>query len=288
MRDLPCLKENNESCDGCLLGKQHRLPFSTDKAWRAKDLLELIHTDVCGPMRTPSHHNNRYFILFIDDFSRMTWVYFLKAKLEVFGIFKKFKALVEKQSGKQIKVLRSDRGKEYTSREFDKFCEDEGIEKQLTVAYTPQQNGVSERKNRTVMEMARSMLKEKGMPKIFWAEAVYIVVYILNRCPTKAVKDKTPIEAWSVRKPSAKHLRVFGSICYIHVPDQRRHKLEDKTIRGIFLGYSTQSKGYRVYNLQTKELVISRDVETDENASWNWEEEKVVKSNTLVPVQQYQ
>ena len=213
---------------------------------------------------------------------------FLKGKSEVFGIFKKFKALVEKQSGKQIKVLRSDRGKEYTSREFDKFCEDEGIERQLTVAYTPQQNGVSERKNRTVMEMARSMLKEKGMPNTFWAEAVYTAVYILNRCPTKAVKDKTPIEAWSGRKPSAKHLRVFGSICYIHVPDQRRHKLEDKTIRGIFLGYSTQSKGYRVYNLQTKKLVISRDVEIDENASWNWEEEKVVKSSTLVLVQQYQ
>ena len=139
MRDLPYLKENNESCEGCLLDKQHRLPFSTDKAWRAKDLLELIHTDVCGPMRTPSHHNNRDFILFIDDFSRMTWVYFLKAKSEVFGIFKKFKALVEKQSGKQIKVLRSDRGKEYTSREFDKFCEDEGIERQLTITYTPQQ-----------------------------------------------------------------------------------------------------------------------------------------------------
>jgi len=169
----------------------------------------------------------------------MTWVYFLKAKSEVFGIFKKFKALVEKQNGKQIKVLRSDRGKEYTSREFDKFCEDEGIKRQLTVAYTPQQNGVSERKNRTVMEMARSMLKEKGMSNTFWVKAVYTAVYILNKCPTKAVKDKTPIEAWSGRKPSAKHLRVFGSICYIHVLDQRRHKLEDKTIRGIFLGYST-------------------------------------------------
>nr|KYP58379.1 Retrovirus-related Pol polyprotein from transposon TNT 1-94 [Cajanus cajan] len=137
MRDLPNLKENIEACEGCLLGKQHRLSFSTSKAWRAKDSLELIHTDVCGSMRTPSHTNNRYFILFIDNFSRMTWVYFLKTKSEVFGIFKKFKALIEKQSGKQTKVLRSDRGKEYTSRKFDKFCEDEGIERQLTVAYTP-------------------------------------------------------------------------------------------------------------------------------------------------------
>lgn len=121
MRDFPCLKESNKACEGCLLGKQHRLPFPNDNAWRAKDLLELIHTDICGPMRTPSLENNRYFILFIDDFSRMTWVYFIKAKSEVFGIFKKFKALVEKQSGKQIKVLKSDRGKEYTSHEFDKF-----------------------------------------------------------------------------------------------------------------------------------------------------------------------
>ena len=136
-------------------------------------------------MRTPSHENNRYFILFIDDFSRMTWVYFLKEKSEVFGVFKKFKALAENQSGKRIKVLRSDRGKEYTSREFERFCEDEGIERQLTVAYSPQQNGVSERKNRIVMEMARSMLKEKGLPNTFWAEAVYTAVYILNRCPTK-------------------------------------------------------------------------------------------------------
>lgn len=288
VRDLPCIKENEEACEGCLMGKQHRLPFSTGKTWRAKGLLELIHTDVCGPMRTPSLTNNRYFILFIDDFSRMTWVYFIKEKSEVFGVFKRFKALVEKQSGKHIKALRSDRGKEYNSHEFDKFCEDEGIERQLTVAYTPQQNGVSERKNRTVMEMARSMLKEKGLPNTFWAEAVYTAVYIMNRCPTKAVQDKTPIEAWSGKKPSAKHLRVFGSICYIHVPKEKRHKLEDKTERGIFLGYSTQSKGYRIYNLPAKKLIISRDVEIDESASWNWDEEKVERSNLSIPMQKPQ
>jgi transposase InsO family protein len=237
-------------------------------------------------MRTPSLNNNRYFILFIDDFSRMTWVYFIKEKSEVFGIFKKFKTLVEKQSGKHIKKLRSDRGKEYNSHEFDKFCEDEGIERQLTVAYSPQQNGVSERKNRTVMEMARSMMKDKGLPNIFWAEAVYTAVYILNRCPTRAVQDKTPIEIWCGKKPSAKHLRVFGSICYIHVPKQKRHKLEDKTTKGIFLGYSTQSKGYRIYNLQTKKLDVSRDVEVDENASWNWEDGKVERRNISIPIPQ--
>ncbi|KAL0358315.1 UNVERIFIED_CONTAM: putative mitochondrial protein [Sesamum angustifolium] len=138
--------------------------------------------------------------------------------------------------------LRSDRGKEYNNSEFDKFCEEEGIEHQTTVSYNPQQNGVSERKNRTVMEMARSMLQEKHLPKAFWAEAVYTAVYLLNR-----------------------------------------HKLEEKTEKGIFLGYSTQSKGYRIYNLKTKKLIISRDVDFDEDAMWNWDEEKRKRQSVMIP-----
>ena len=283
MRDFPNIKEINQACEGCLLGKQHRQSFPSGKAWRAKELLELVHTDICGPMRTPSLSNNRYFILFIDDYTGMTWVYFLREKSEVFKIFKKYKNYVEKESGRSIKVLRSDRGKEYTSKEFDKFCEDEGVDHQLTVGYAPEQNGVSERKNRTVMEMARSILKDKNLPNIFWAEAVYTAVYLLNRCPTKAVENKTPIEAWSGQKPSAKHLRVFGCMCYVHIPAAKRSKLDEKSEKGIFLGYSSQSKGYRVYNLQTKKLIISRDVEFDENATWNWQEEKEERGNIIVP-----
>ncbi|KAL0378046.1 UNVERIFIED_CONTAM: Retrovirus-related Pol polyprotein from transposon TNT 1-94 [Sesamum radiatum] len=283
MTDLPQIQAVEGACEACLQGKQHKRPFPSGTSWRAKAVLELIHTDVCGPMRTPSHEQNRYFILFIDDYSRMTWVYFMREKSEVFKIFKKFKNLVEKQSGQRIKVLRSDRGKEYNNSEFDKFCEEEGIDHQTTVSYNPQQNGVSERKNRTVMEMARSMLQEKHLPKAFWAEAVYTAVYLLNRCPTKAVQNMTPIEAWSGRKPSAKHLRVFGSICYVHIPTEKRHKLEEKTEKGIFLGYSTQSKGYRIYNLKTKKLIISRDVEFDEDAMWNWDEEKVERQTVMIP-----
>ncbi|KAL5731634.1 hypothetical protein ACHQM5_004343 [Ranunculus cassubicifolius] len=132
--------------------------------------------------------------------------------------------------------------------------------------------------------MARTMMYDKGLPKIFWAEAVYTSVYLLNRCPTKAVQNKTPIEAWSNQKPSARHLRVFGCICYVRIPKEKRHKLEEKTEKGIFLGYSTQSKGYRVYNLRTKKLIISRDVEFDEAASWNWDEEKVEKGKICVPL----
>lgn len=121
----------------------------------------MVHTDIVGPMRTTSHGGNKYFVLFIDDFSRMTWVYFMNTKSEVFIIFKKFKSFVEKQSGHFIKTVRSDRGKEYTSNAFQNFCEDEGMARQLTVSYTPQQNGVSERKNQTFLEMAKSMLHDK-------------------------------------------------------------------------------------------------------------------------------
>ncbi|KAL0301377.1 UNVERIFIED_CONTAM: Retrovirus-related Pol polyprotein from transposon TNT 1-94 [Sesamum radiatum] len=174
MTDLPQIQAIEGACEACLQGKQHKKPFPSGTSWRAKAVLELIHTD--------------------ND-----WVYFMREKSEVFKVFKKFKNLVEKQSGRSIKVLRSDRGKEYNNSEFDKFCEEEGIEHQTTVSYNPQQNGVSERKNRTVMEMARSMLQEKHLPKAFWAEAVYTAVYLLNRCPTKAVQNMTPIEAWSAR-----------------------------------------------------------------------------------------
>lgn len=167
MKDLPAIQTSDDVCERCLQGKQHRKPFPTGKAWRAKKILELLHTDVCGPMRTTTFEKNRYFILFIDDYSRMTWVYFMRERSEVFGIFKKFKNLVENQSGTRIKVIRSDRGKEYTSNQFNKFCEDEGVEHQLTVGYAPEQNGVSERKNRTIEEMAKSMLAEKNMPKEF-------------------------------------------------------------------------------------------------------------------------
>lgn len=151
----------------------------------------------------------------------------MREKSQVFGIFKKFKSFDEKQTGCFIKVLRSDQGKEYNSKEFDKFCEDEGMHRQVTVRYTPQQKGVVERKNQTVVEMAKSMLHEKGLPKSFWAEAVYTTVYLMNRSPTKALDDKTPLEAWNGRKPSVSHLKVFGCVCYSQIPKQKRYKLDE-------------------------------------------------------------
>ena len=225
-----------------------------------------------------SEGKNWYFITFIDDYTRMTWVYFLKERSEALEVFKKFKAMVENQSNRKIKVLRSDQGGEYISKEFEKYCDDTGIRRQLTVAYSPQQNGVAERKNRTIDDMANSMLKEKGMPKSFWAEAVSTSVYILNRSPTKAVLNRTPFEAWYGQKPVISHMKIFGSVCYAQVPAQRRVKFDDKSVRCIFVGYVNGTKGYRLYHLEKKKIIISRDVIFDEKASWDWETGKVQKN----------
>ncbi|KAI3721795.1 hypothetical protein L2E82_32813 [Cichorium intybus] len=270
--DLPVIKSLEKVCESCMAGKQSRKSFPVEKAKRADDILEIVHADLWGPMRTESLAGSKYFLLFTDDFSRMSWVYFLKYKSESFEYFRKFKALVEKQSGKALKVLRTDRGGEFTSKEFDAFCDEQGIKRQLTAPYTPEQNGVAERKNRTVGEMARSMLQQKGMPDSFWAEGVAVAVYILNISPTKAVWNQTPYEAWSGNKPSVSHLRIFGCICHVLVTSARQ-KLDSKSQKHIFIGYCSKSKAYRLYDPLTGNIIISRNVVFDEAATWDWKSE---------------
>ncbi|XP_073115021.1 retrovirus-related Pol polyprotein from transposon TNT 1-94 isoform X2 [Elaeis guineensis] len=242
--------------EGCIYGKQHKLSFPVRKSWRAKKLLELIHADICGPMNTPSWNKSRYFLLFIDDYSRMCWMYFLIQKSEAIEKFQKFKAIVEKESEHMIKILRTDRGGEFLCNDFDSFCKKNGIRRQLTVRHTSEQNGVAERKNRTVVEMARSMLQGKMLPNVLWAEAVATSVHLLNISPTKAVRNMTLFEAWYQRKPEMSNLRVFGCIVYAHISFENRSKLDQKSERCISIRYSSESKDYRLYNPLTKKLII--------------------------------
>ena len=141
-----------------------------------------------------------------------------------------------------IKSLRTDRGGEFTSHAFNTFCDKNGIQRQLTAAYTPQQNGVAERKNRTLMNMVRCLLVEGRMPRSFWAEAATWFVHIINRSPTAAVTNKTPEECWTGNKPNIAHFRIFGCVTYVHVPNEKRIKLEDKSYKCVFLGVSEESK----------------------------------------------
>jgi transposase InsO family protein len=162
-------------------------------------------------------------VSFIDDYSRKTWVYFLKSKDEVFGKFKEFKALIENLSERKIKILRSDNGGEYTSKEFINFCKDVRIKRELTTPYNPQQNGVAKRKNKTIMEAVRTMIHDQDLPMHLWAEAVRTTVYVHNILSHSALGFKTLEEMFSKKKPEVSHLKICGCPVFVHVPKEEAH-----------------------------------------------------------------
>ncbi|PNY02870.1 copia-type polyprotein [Trifolium pratense] len=270
VKGLPTLQETYEVCSDYATGKQSRdtIPKSTN--WRASEKLQLVHSDICGPINSASNGGSRHFINFTGDFSRRTWTYPLAAKFNAFETFKKFKALVEKESNCNIQTLRTDKNGEFTSHEFNEFCSTNGIKRQLTAAYTPQQNGVSERNNKTLLNMVRSMLNGRNVPKRFWPEAVIWATYVMNKCPTLSVKDIKPEEAWSGVKPFVHYFKVFGCLAYAHVPDALRKKLDRKASKCINLGISEESKAYKLYDPIQKKIIISRDVKFDESKGWIW------------------
>ncbi|KAK1433672.1 hypothetical protein QVD17_10587 [Tagetes erecta] len=267
---LPSFKVDEEVCTDCLIGKQHKASIPRKSNWRASSILELIHSDICGPINPMSNGRKRYVLSFIDDFSRKAWCYLLAEKSEAFECFKIFKRKVETETGSIIKTLRTDRGGEFTSDRFNSFCKEHAIKRQLTNAFTPQQNGVAERKNRTVMNMVRTLLAAKKMTKVLWAEAVMWTFHVLNRSPTKALSNKTPNEAWYGKKPSVEHFRTWGCIAHVHIPKEKRTKLDDKSVTCIFMGISEESKGYRLLNPRTMMVTVSDGVVFEERKSWDW------------------
>ena len=168
VRNLPkIIKPSNPICKHCQLGKQTRVSFKTKEHSSSKPL-ELVNTNLYGPTRTKSLQGESYFMLFIDDFTRMCWVFFLKEKLEAFQKFKAFKILVESEIGKKLKCLISDNGGESTSKEFNLFCENHGIKRQFSATITLQQNGMVERRNKTVQDAARTILNEAKLSDGYW------------------------------------------------------------------------------------------------------------------------
>lgn len=252
------LKTTKQNCVVCCEAKQTRLPFS-QKGSRASSILELVHADLCGPMEVVSIGGSRYFLILEDDFSRMAFIYFLKNKDETFEIFKEFKLMVENQTNLKIKKFRSDNGGEFCSRNFDNFLKKCGIIHQKTNAYTPEQNGSSERLNRSVVEKAKCLLFDAGLETKFWAEACNTAVYLKNRSFATGL-NKTPFEVWTGSRPNVSCLRIFGSSVMVHIPKAKRQKWDKKSEKMIFVGYSDNIKGYRVYNPRTNCISTSRDV----------------------------
>jgi transposase InsO family protein len=194
-------------------------------------------------MRTASRGGHMYFIIFIDDFSRKVWVYFMQHKSKMFAKFKLLKAEVENQTRKKVKCLRTDNGIEYTNDEFRDFCEQHCIRRHFTVRKTPQQNGVTKRMNRSIAERARCLRLNAGLAKIFWVDVVSMACYLINRSPRIALDGKVTEEVWTGNEVDYSSLRVFGCPTYVHIPSEERSKLDLKSRQCVFLGYGKWVKG---------------------------------------------
>ncbi|KAG7584577.1 Integrase catalytic core [Arabidopsis suecica] len=267
---IPQFKIEKEVCSSCLLGKQARQSFPQASSFRAKGILELIHGDLCGPITPSTPSKNRYIFVLIDDYSRYMWSLLLKEKSEALNKFKSFKTSVEQETGAAIKTLRTDRGGEFLSAEFQEFCDASGIQRHLTAPYSPQQNGVVERRNRTLLGMTRSILKHMGVPNYLWGEAIRHATYIINRVSTRTLIHQTPYEAFKMKKPNIEHIRVFGCIGYAKTEAAHLKKLDDRSKMLVHLGTEPGSKAYRLFDPTKQRIVVSRDVVFDEDTSWKW------------------
>lgn len=247
--------ESYGECEACLLGKMIRSPFK-GKGTRAPNLLEIIHTDVCGPMSVDARGGYSYFITFTDDLSRYGYVYLMKYKSEAFEKFKEFQNEVENQLNTKIKALRSDRGGEYLSIDFKEHLMGCGVVSQLTPPGTPQLNGISERRNRTLLDIVRSMMSQIELPSSFWGFALLSAAFLLNRSPTKAA-NKSPYEIWKGKVPNMAFLKIWGCDAYVRVKVD--DKLATRSEKCVFIGYPKETRGYYFYNRHEGKMFVARD-----------------------------
>lgn len=249
----------SDLCEKCIQGKMSRRSFP-NQASKVNSVLDVVVSDVCGPLQTTSIHGYRYFITFIDVFSNYTVVKFLKEKSEapskIFEFIEQMKVIF----GRKPKIFRSDRGLEYTNQTVQRYLAKEGIHFQTTVGYAPEQNGIAERKNRTLVEAVRTMFADTGLPKNLWPEALNEATYNLNRVFSKHDGSCTPYENFYNKKQDFTDFHEFGSAVYIKIPDVNRRKLDLKAIKCIYLGHDINAKGYRIYDPESRTVKISRDV----------------------------
>jgi hypothetical protein len=255
-------------CETCELAKSHRVPFHPSLN-KSPLPFTLIHSDVWGPAKVPTLNGSRWFVSFIDDHSRMTWVCLMKTKQAVCSLFKQFYSMVATQYKTSIQVLRTDNGGEFVNHEMKQFLQCQGIIHQTTCPYSPQQNGVAERKNRHLLEMVRATLFEANMPLHYWGESLTTASYIINRIPSRSLDFHTPFDTLnhSLSSPLIPNLppKVFGCIAFVHIPKHTRHKLQPCALRCVFVGYGLHQKGYRCFHPPTQKLYVTMDVKFHEH-----------------------
>ena len=254
-------------CSTCQFGKMKRQLFP-ENHFRTYATFpgDLIHGDICGPMSQPSKGSSLYFVLYQDDSTGYRFVFCITRKSEALTCFKQVFKTILRDTGHIISTLRTDRGGEFCSKAFLAYLSENNIRRQLTTSYTPEQNAVAERANRTIMEGVCSSLYHSQLPMSLWAEVVVYIVYTLNRTCFRVHGDLTPFELYTGIKPSVSHLRPFGCPVFIHIPTHLRKKLDAKSRQGTFVGYFEESKGYRVWDSVKKQIVTTRDIVFDEHA----------------------
>ncbi|GJT86196.1 retrovirus-related pol polyprotein from transposon TNT 1-94 [Tanacetum coccineum] len=248
----------------CEMSKAKRSSFKTKAVPSSKGRLNLLHMDLCGPMRVASINGKKYILVIVDDYSRYTWTLFLRSKDETPEVLKDFLTMIQRNLQAQVITVRTDRGTEFLNKTLHAYFKEEGIEHQTSTPRTPEQNGVVERRNRTLVEAARTMLSASKLPLSFWAEAVATACYTQNRSIIISTHEKTAYHIINDRKPSIKHLHIFGCTCYITRDGENLDKMKEKGDPCVMVGYSTQSKGYRVYNKRTRLIVESIHIKFDE------------------------
>ncbi|GJP54443.1 hypothetical protein CLOM_g13532 [Closterium sp. NIES-68] len=270
---------DSRDCEVCMQSKFARFPFHRVDG-SAKAPLEVVHMDLVGPMRTEGIGGAMYFLTLVDDWSRFTWARPLSKKSDAAAAIKEdWLPMVERQSQRLVKVLRSDRGGEFLGADFTAWLKKNGIRHQLTCPGTPQQNGIAERANRTIGEAAKALLRDAGLPYKFWPEAVRQVVTVKNRVLTHVGEQHwVPYERWLGKKPLVDMLRVWGCMGLVMVPKEQRHKLEVATVWAVHLGMAPDSKGWLMWDPRSKKTIVSRDVKFVENVMYNdWQQQQQVQ-----------
>jgi transposase InsO family protein len=270
VRGLPEVEQADQICEGCLAGKHRQAMFPRQAEYRAEEPLALVHGDLCGPIVPATPSDSRYFLLLVDDCSRFMWLRTLRSKDQAADAIKQFQFMAEAETGRKLKAFWTDHGGEFTFVEFMEHCIEQGMRRQMTAPYTPQQNGVVECRNQTVIGTARCLLKSKSLPGWLWGEAVATTVYLLNISPTKALQGMTPFEGWYGKKPAVHHLCTFGCVVHVKITAPNLKKLDDRSKPMVFISYELGSKTYRAYDPVAKRVHVTRDVVFDEQAQWDW------------------
>ncbi|UYV75109.1 FHDC1 [Cordylochernes scorpioides] len=248
-------KQENDVCEICIMAKQTRKSFGNERS-RATRPLEIVHTDLCGPIEPLTHDNKKYIMTFLDDYTHFCYVYLLSNKYEAKEYIKEYVNEVERFLNAKVSKLRCDNGGEYANTQVKEWCKMKGIILDFTVPYTPQLNGKAERLNRTLIEKTRALLLDSKLNKEMWGEATRVAAYLINRSPSNTVQT-TPAQMWFGRKPNLSNVKLFGSEVYVKKLGNLK-KLDSKSEKYSLIGYS--GNGYRLWDMQKRRIIIARDV----------------------------